>query len=136
MYESMNEQQFFLGSGDMIEEFDNTKFARASRKISKTPIGNPSSDIVDYTKQKHHKKKLNFSSYLTEQVEEKVRKLSIFALWQWKGVEQNCGAPPAVGLEIAFCPKKHHGNHQLSDPFRAATCSRWIIIKLFTKMSL
>jgi hypothetical protein len=70
MYESMNEQQFFLGSRDRIEEFDNTKFARASRKISKTSIGNPGGDIVDYTKQKHHKKKLNFSFYLTEHVEE------------------------------------------------------------------
>ena len=84
----------------MIEEFDNTKFARASRKISKTLIGNPSSDIVDYTKQKHHKRKLNFTSYLMEHVQEKVRKLSSTALLQWKGVEQNCGAPPVADSKI------------------------------------
>jgi hypothetical protein len=31
-------------------EFDNTKLAKIKWKLSKTPIGNPSGDIVDYIK--------------------------------------------------------------------------------------
>jgi hypothetical protein len=34
----MNEQQFFLGSGDNIEEFDNTKFARVNGKYQKLQL--------------------------------------------------------------------------------------------------
>jgi hypothetical protein len=72
-----------------------------------------------------------------------VRKLSSTALPQWKGVEENCGAPPVVGSEIAenamtlrFAPKNTMAIHHLSDPLRAATCLGWLIIKLFTKTSL
>jgi hypothetical protein len=72
-----------------------------------------------------------------------MRKLSSTALLQWKGVEQNCGAPPIAGLEIAenamtlcFTPKSTMAIHQLSDPLKAATCLGWLIIKLFTKTSL
>jgi hypothetical protein len=42
----MNELQFFIEKGVTIVEFDNTKLAKKNWKISKTPIGNPSSDIV------------------------------------------------------------------------------------------
>jgi hypothetical protein len=34
----------------MIVEFDNTKLAKKNSKISKTRIGNPRGDIVDYIK--------------------------------------------------------------------------------------
>jgi hypothetical protein len=46
----MNELQCFLERGVTIVEFDNTKLAIKIWKISKTLIGNPSSDIVDYIK--------------------------------------------------------------------------------------
>jgi hypothetical protein len=46
----MNELQFFLERGVTIVEFDNTKLAKKNWKISKTLIGNPSGDIVDYIK--------------------------------------------------------------------------------------
>jgi hypothetical protein len=56
----MNELQIFLERVVMIVEFDNTKLAQKKRKISKTPIGNPSGGIVNYIKWKHPQKKLNF----------------------------------------------------------------------------
>jgi hypothetical protein len=46
----MNELQIFLERVVMIVEFDNTKLAQKKRKISKTPIGNPSGGIVNYIK--------------------------------------------------------------------------------------
>jgi hypothetical protein len=46
----MNELQIFLKMGVTIVEFDNTKLAKKIWKISKTLIGNPSGDIVDYIK--------------------------------------------------------------------------------------
>jgi hypothetical protein len=46
----MSELQFFLESGVTIVEFVITKLAKKIWKKSKTPIGNPSDDIVDYIK--------------------------------------------------------------------------------------
>jgi hypothetical protein len=96
-----------------------------SRKRSKTRIGNPSGDIVYYRKQKHHKKKLNFTFHLTDQM----TKLSTTAHPQWKNVRQNSRATPAAGLEIAenattlrFASKTTMAIHKLSYPLRARMC--------------
>jgi hypothetical protein len=62
-------------------------------------------------------------------------KLSTTAHPQWKNVRQNCGATPAAGSEIAENATTM-AIHQLSDPLKAITCLGWLIIKLFTKMSL
>jgi hypothetical protein len=53
----MNELQFFLEKRVTGVEFDNTKLAKTNWKISKTPIGNPSGDIVS---SKSITKKINF----------------------------------------------------------------------------